>query len=53
MPPEIPEMQWERQLETPVYTASPAFIENRRVKEILEILNFANMAYVKAEIGEE
>ena len=49
MPPEIPELQFE----APVYTASPDTIEARRVKEILEILNFANMAYVKAEIGEE
>ena len=48
MPPEIPELLFE----APVYTTTPEAIERRRIREILEILNFANMAYVKAEIGE-
>ena len=49
MPPEILELLFE----APVYTTTPKGLERLRIKEILKILNFANMAYVKAEIGEE
>jgi len=51
MPPEIPDIEVFQV--DPTYPFSQGGYENRRIREILEILNFANMAYVKAEIGEE
>ena len=51
MPPEIPDIEVFQV--DPTYPFSQGLYVDRRVKEILEILNFANMAYVKAEIGEE
>ena len=51
MPPEIPDIEVFQV--DPTYSFSQGLYEDRRVKEILEILNFANLAHVKAEIGEE
>ena len=54
MPPEIPDIGVYKLDPEGRAAGSPYYDkEKRRIREILEILNFANMAYVKAEIGEE